>query len=47
MAEREEEEGQEKCWEVESGVQSEEVAHMDGVWMTVSGVRTRLEPEPI
>ena len=39
--------GQEECWEVESGVQGEEVAHMDGVWMTVSGVRTRLEPEPM
>ena len=26
--------GQEEGWEVESGVQGEEVAHMDGMWMT-------------
>ena len=30
-----EEEGQEESWEVESGVQGEEVAHMDGMWMTM------------
>ena len=46
MEEGEEEEGQEESWEVESGVQGEELAHMDGMWMTVSGVRTRLELEP-
>ena len=42
-----EEGGQEENWEVESGVQGEEVARMDGMWMTVSGVRTRLELEPM
>ena len=31
VEEGEEEEGQEESWEVESGVQSEEVAHMDGM----------------
>ena len=40
------EDRQEEGWEVESGVQGEEVAHMDGMWMTVSGVRARLELEP-
>ena len=47
VEEGEEEEGQEESLEVESGVQGEEVAHMDGMWMTVSGVRTRLELEPM
>ena len=46
MEEGEEEEGQEESKEVESGVQGEEVAHMDGMWMNVSEVRTRLELEP-
>ena len=46
VEEREEEDRQEEGCEVESGVQGEEVAHMDGMWMTVSGVRTRLELEP-
>ena len=32
--ERGEEAGQEESWEVESGDQGEEVAHMDGMWMT-------------
>ena len=45
--EGEEEEGQEEGWEVESGVQGEEVAHMDGMWMTRSEVRSRLELEPM
>ena len=47
MEEGEEEERQEESWEAESGVQCEEVAHMDGMWMTVSGVRTKLELEPM
>ena len=42
-----EEEGQEESLEVESGVQGEEVAHMDDMWMTMSEVRTRLELEPM
>ena len=46
VEEGEKEDRQEESWEVESGVQGEEVAHMDGMWMTVSGVRTRLELEP-
>ena len=46
MEEGEEEEGQEESLEVESGVQGEEVAHMDDMWMTMSEVRTRLELEP-
>ena len=41
------EEGQEESLEVESGVQGEEVAHMDDMWMTMSEVRTRLELEPM
>ena len=41
VEEGEEEEGQLESLEVDSGVQSEEVAHMDGMWMTVSGVRTK------
>ena len=28
------EDRQEESWEVEGGVQGEEVAHMDGMWMT-------------
>ena len=44
VEEREEEEGQEESWEVESGGQSEEVAHMDGMWMTVRRTSARLEP---
>ena len=36
-----------KAGEVESGVQGEEVAHMDDMWMTMSGVRARLELEPM
>ena len=47
MEEGEEEEGQEESWDVESGVQGEEVAHMDGMWMTMSDVRSRLELEPM
>ena len=47
VEEGEEEDRQEEGWEVESGVQGEEVAHMDGMWMTVSGVRARLELEPM
>ena len=47
VEEGEKEDRQEESWEVESGVQSEEVAHMDGMWMTGSGVRTRLELEPM
>ena len=35
-----------KAGELESGVQGEEVAHMDGMWMTVSEVRAKLELEP-
>ena len=46
MEEGEEEDRQEEGWEVESGVQGEEVAHMDGMWMTMSEVRSRLELEP-
>ena len=42
----EEEDRQEEGWEVESGVQGEQVAHMDDMWMTMSGVRARLELEP-
>ena len=34
VEEREEEDRQEEGWEVESGDQDEEVAHMDGMWMT-------------
>ena len=45
--EGEEEDRQEERWEVESGDQGEEVAHMDGMWMTVSGVRARLELGPM
>ena len=45
VEEGEEEDRQEEGWEVESGVQGEEVAHMDGMWMTVSEVRARLELE--
>ena len=47
VEEGEEEDRQEGGWEVECGVQGEEVAHMDGMWMTVSGVRARLELEPM
>ena len=47
VEEGEKEDRQEEGWEVESGVQGEEVAHMDGMWMTVSGVRARLELEPM
>ena len=47
VEEREKEDRQEEGWEVESGFQGEEVAHMDGMWMTVSEVRTRLELEPM
>ena len=47
VEEGEKEDRQEESWEVESGVQGEEVAHMDGMWMTVSGVRARLELEPM
>ena len=44
----EEQDRQEECWEVESGEdQGEEVAHMDGMWMTMSEVRSRLELEPM
>ena len=39
VEEGEEEDRQEEGWEVESGDQGEEVAHMDGMWMTMSGVR--------
>ena len=46
VEEGEEEDRQEEGWEVVSGVQSEEVAHMDDMWMTMSGVRARLELEP-
>ena len=31
VEEREEEDGQEEGWEVQTGVQGEEVAHMDGM----------------
>ena len=34
VEEGKEEDRQEEGWEVESGVQGEEVAHMDGMWMT-------------
>ena len=44
--EREVEQGREEGKEVESGVQGEETAHMDDLWMVVRGVRTRLELEP-
>ena len=48
VEEGEEEEGQEESWEVESGEdQREDVAHMDGMWITMSEVRTRLELEPM
>ena len=47
VEEGEKEDRQEEGWEVESGVQGEEVAHMDDMWMTVSGVRARLELEPM
>ena len=47
VEEGKEEEGQEESLEVESGVQGEEVAHMDDMWMTMSEVRTRLELEPM
>ena len=46
VEEGEEEDRQEEGWEVESGVQGEEVAHMDGMWTTMSEVRSRLELEP-
>ena len=43
--EGEEEDRQEESWEVESGEnQREEVAHMDGMWMTVRRTSARLEP---
>ena len=44
VEEGEEEDRQEEGWEVESGVQGEEVAHMDGMWMTVTR-RKELEPD--
>ena len=47
VEEGEEEDRQEEGWDVESGVQGEEVAHMDDMWMTMSGVRARLELEPM
>ena len=47
VEEGEEEQVQEESWEVNSGDQGEEVAQMDGTWMTVSGVRARLELEPM
>ena len=47
VEEREEEDRQKEGWEVESGVQGEEVAHMDDKWMTMGGVRARLELEPM
>ena len=47
VEEGEKEDRQEEGWEVYGGVQGEEVAHMDGMWMTVSGVRARLELEPM
>ena len=36
VEEGEKEDRQEESWEEDSGVQGEEVAHMDGMWMTVS-----------
>ena len=47
VEEGEKEDRQEEGEEVKGGSQGEEVAHMDGMWMTVSGVRTRLELEPM
>ena len=47
VEEGEEEDRQEEGWKVESGVQGEEVAHIDDMWMTMSGVRARLEREPM
>ena len=47
VEEGEVEDRQEESWEVESGVQGEGVALMDGMWMTMSGVRTKLEFEPM
>ena len=48
VEEGEEEDRQKEGWEVESGEdQGEEVAHMDGFWMTMSEVRARLELEPM
>ena len=47
VEEGEVEDRQEESWEVESGVQGERVALMDGMWMTMSGVRTKLEFEPM
>ena len=44
---REKEQGRQEDGEVESGGQDEETAHMDDTWMVVSGVRTRLELEPM
>ena len=38
VEEGEEEDRQEESWEVESGVQGEEVAHMDGMWMECANV---------
>ena len=43
--EKEEEQGRQEEKEVESGDQGEETAHMDDMWMAMSGVRTRLELE--
>ena len=45
--EKEEEQGRQEEKEVESGVQGEETAHMDDMWMVMSEVRTRLELEPM
>ena len=47
VEEGEEEDREEEGWEVESGDQGEEVAHMDDMWMTMNGVRARLELEPM
>ena len=42
--EGEKEDRQEESWEVESGDQGEEVAHIDGMLMTVRRTSARLEP---
>ena len=47
VEEGEEEDRQEEGWEVARRDQGEEDAHMDGMWMTVSGVRARLGLEPM
>ena len=44
---RKRKQGRQEKKEVESGVQGEETAHIDDMWMVMSEVRTRLELEPM